>query len=61
MKEMKDGKFKARWNKCENEMISMSRAWGKEEKVLEPMTSRTPGGRSTHLSYGELMESEAIY
>ena len=24
------------------------------------MTSQTPGGRSIHLSYGELMESEAI-
>ena len=28
---MKDGKFQARWNKCENELISMSRAWDKEK------------------------------
>ena len=28
---------------------------------FEPMTSQTPGGRSNHLSYGDLMESEAIY
>ena len=28
---------------------------------FEPMTSQTPGGLSIHLSYGELMESEAIY
>ena len=28
---------------------------------LEPMTSQTLGGRSIHLSYGELMEREAIY
>ena len=27
---------------------------------FEPITSQTPGGRSIHLSYGELMESEAI-
>ena len=27
---------------------------------FESMTSQTPGGRSIHLSYGELMESEAI-
>ena len=27
----------------------------------EPVTSQTPGGRSIHLSFGELMESEAIY
>ena len=24
---------------------------------LEPVTTQTPGGRSIHLSYGELMES----
>ena len=29
-------------------------------KGFEPMTSQTPGGCSIHLSYGELMESEAI-
>ena len=28
---------------------------------FEPMTSQTPGGRSIHLSYGELLASEAIY
>ena len=28
---------------------------------FKPMTSQTPGGRSIQLSYGELMESEAIY
>ena len=28
---------------------------------FDPMASQTPGGRSVHLSYGELMESEAIY
>ena len=28
---------------------------------FEPMTSQTLGGHSIHLSYGELMESEAIY
>ena len=28
---------------------------------LEPMTSQTLGGRSIHLSYGELMKREAIY
>ena len=29
-------------------------------KDSKPMTSQTPGGCSIHLSYGELMESEAI-
>ena len=62
---MKDGNFYARWNKCENEMISMSQPWDKEKSEcqaeFEPMTSQTPGGRSIHLSYGELVESEAIY
>ena len=43
---------------CENEMISMSRAWDKE-KIWVPdrirtMTSQTPCGRSIHLSYAEL-------
>ena len=28
---------------------------------FEPMTSQTPGERSIYLSYGELMEREAIY
>ena len=45
-------------------MISMSQAWDKEKSEsqteFEPMTSQTPGGRSIHLSYGELVESEAI-
>ena len=39
-------------NKCEDEIISMSRAWDKEKIWLpniwfEPMTSQTRGGRST--------------
>ena len=43
----------------------MPRAWDKE-KICVPdrirtLTSETPGGRSIHLSYGELIESEAIY
>ena len=46
---------------CENEMTSMSRAWDTEEieslKGFKPMTSQTLGGRSIHLSYGELMET----
>ena len=46
-------------------MISMSQPWDKEkfecQAEFEPMTSQTPGGRSIHLSYGELVESEAIY
>ena len=28
---------------------------------FEPVTSQTPGGRSIHLSYEKLLESEAIY
>ena len=28
---------------------------------FEPMTSQIPGGRSIHLSHGELKESEANY
>ena len=43
----------------------MPRGWDKEKLLVrerfEPMTSETPGGRSIHLSYGELIESEAIY
>ena len=46
-------------------MISMSQPWDKEKSEcqaeFEPMTSQTPGARSIHLSYGELVESEAIY
>ena len=51
----------------ENEIIGMSRAWDKLKKKSEsptefdPMASQTPGGRSVHSSYGELMDSEAIY
>ena len=33
---MKDGQFKARWNECENEIISVSRAWDKAEKIWVP-------------------------
>ena len=51
--------------RSENEIIGMSRAWDKEKSEspteFDPMASQTPGGRSVHLSYGELMESEAIY
>ena len=46
-------------------MISMSQTWDKEKiwvpTGFEPMTSQTPGGRSIHLSYRELMESKVIY
>ena len=28
---------------------------------FEPMTSQTPGRRSIHLSYGELMKCEVMY
>ena len=45
---------KMKWSACHERGT-------KKKKVLEPITSRTPGGRSIHLSYGELMESEAIY
>ena len=42
----------------------ISKRWTKNKSEsptgFEPMTSQTPGGRSIHLSYGELMESEAI-
>ena len=37
---VKDGKCWARWNKCENEIISMSRAWDKE-KIWVPDRIRT--------------------
>ena len=51
---------------CENEIISMSRAWDKEIKNLSSRRIRTydlpnTGQRSIYLSYGELKESEAIY
>ena len=38
---MKDGGFKALWNKSEDEIISVSRAWGKEKSWVFPdrMTS----------------------
>ena len=36
---IKDGKFYGRWNKCENEMISMSRSW--KRKNLSPVRIRT--------------------
>ena len=52
---MKDGNFKF-GDKCEDEIISMSREWDKDK----PMTSQTPGWRSMPcypLSRGELMES----
>ena len=43
----------------------MSWVWDKEKNLSPWQDSnlwqkQTPGGRSTHLSYGELMESEAI-
>ena len=33
VKEMKDGKFLAQWNKCENEIISISQAQDKEKII----------------------------
>ena len=33
--------------KCEGELINMTRAWDSPTGI-EPMTSRTPGGRSIH-------------
>ena len=62
---MKDGNFEGWWNRCENQLISMSRAW--DEKNFEsptgfkPMTSQAPSGRCIHLSYRELMKNEGIY
>ena len=62
---MKDGNFEGWWNRCENQLISMSRAW--DEKNFEsptgfkPMTSQAPSGRCIHLSYRELTESEFIF
>ena len=50
---MKDGKFYVQWNKCENEMISMSQVWDKEKicesltTAFEPMTTQTLGGHSS--------------
>ena len=38
---MKDGGFKARWNKCKDEIISVSRAWGKEKIWVFPDRIRT--------------------
>jgi len=37
---MKDGKFEARWSKCENEIISTSQAWDKE-KIWVPNRIQT--------------------
>ena len=43
----------------------MSRAQDKKKSLSRRQDSnlntQTPGGRSIHLSYGELMESEALY
>ena len=41
----------------------MSRVWNKEKKSESPKGFKlmTPGRHSIHLSYGELMEGEAIY
>ena len=52
-------------NKRKDEIISMSRAWDKE-KIWVPDRIRTYNlpntGRALYsLSYGELVESEAIY
>ena len=51
------------WKHCENEMISTSRAWDKKKSesptVFESITSQTPGERSIHFSYRELIESGA--
>ena len=42
----------ARQYLCEYEIVNMARAWDKEKSEspigIEPMTSRTPGGRSIH-------------
>ena len=56
---MKDGKFKAWWNQCEKEMISMSQAWDKQDSNLWPPKHRA--GVLSTLSHGELMESKAMY
>ena len=51
--------------RCENKMISKSQMCDKNKfespTGFKPMTSQTLGGHSIHLSYGELMESEAMY
>ena len=63
---MKGGKFQAPWNKCENEVISMSRAWDKE-KIWVPDRIRTYDLLNTGRALYPLelrrtqLESEAIY
>ena len=44
-----------------NHVTSVGQEKSESLTGLEPMTSQTLGGCSIHLSYGELMESEAIY
>ena len=39
----------------------MTKRKSESQTGFEPMTSQSPGGRSIHLSYRELMESEAIH
>ena len=47
---------------CENEMISMSRTWDEEKNVRIRTYDLLNTRRALYpLSYGELMESEAIY
>ena len=49
---------KMKWSKC---LEHGTKKKSESPTGFEPMTSKTPGGRSIHLSYEELMESEAIY
>ena len=39
----------------------MKKKKSESQTWFKPMTSQSPGGRSIHLSYRELMESEAIH
>ena len=58
-------KFEAQWTNVRDEIISMSQAWDKQ-KIWIPDMIRTYDLPYTRwalypLSYGETMESEAIY